>query len=112
MRITVIRFFFWPSANMNFHELHMRSALPLATNGTQELLMNYYMEHYMGHYMCITCSVADKNPFVWTETNARNARNCFTNEHNFMPITGKIMRITVIRFLFCLRRYVNIHEWT
>ena len=42
----------------------------------------YYMEHYMGHYMCITCGVADKNPFVWTETNARNARNCSTNEHN------------------------------
>jgi len=49
--------------------------------------MNYYLWNiYMGHYMCITCGVADKNPFVWTETNARNARNCSTNEHNIMPI--------------------------
>ncbi len=78
---------------------------------THELLMNYYyMEHYMGHYMCITCGVADKNPFVWTETNARNARNCSTNEHNIMPITGKIMRITVIRFFFLPAANMNFHE--
>ena len=50
MRITVIRFFFGPSANTNFHEL---------------LMKYYYMEHYMGHYMFITCGVADKNSFAW-----------------------------------------------
>ena len=66
MRITVIRFFFLPAANMNFHELHMRSALPLATNGTQELLMNYYLWNITWVITCVLHVASQtRNSFVW-----------------------------------------------
>ena len=37
----------------------------ITMNGPRITHEYYYMEHYMGHYMWITCSVADKNSFVW-----------------------------------------------
>ena len=49
----------------------------------QKIICNYWMSFFL----ILRNSFLPEHLF---ETNARNARNCSTNEHNIMPITDKL----------------------